>query len=416
MKKRLLSILLTCAMTFTGTFSVGIYSFAEASPAQAEETERLMDETESQTDLSWELIKDAYIYTFPLMLVYATKEKMTNTVSPTSTQAPVNQFIHASALATASATNVVTPNVDTVYSQVWLDLSEDAVVLEKPSTDRFVSFQVMDAYTNSVVMLGTGGDTTDAATYLFTGPSYEGEVPEGMIQISMPTNMGWIICRTVCDGTEDLENVAAIQQNMHVSTLNQYQTGAEPAQGTYDESKNYTPLNYILSLNPVEYFTLANQLMVENPPAAEDADAIAAMAAINVGPGLEFNPAVLGENASENWISMLSGMTAMLTASTQGFLVQNGIWSCYGSPIGEYGTEYNYRALVALGGLGANPLSVAMYLKTTTDSEGNRLSGDHTYVLHFDADQLPPVEEYGFWSITAYNSENNLLIDNVLDR
>lgn len=215
MKKRLLSILLTCAMTSTGTFSVGIYSFAEASPAQAEETEHLMDETEAQTDLSWELIKDAYIYTFPL-LVHATKEKMTNTVSPTSTQAPVNQFIHAAALATAAATNVVTPNVDTVYSQVWLDLSEDAVVLEKPSTDRFVSFQVMDAYTNSVVMLGTGGDTTDAATYPFTGPSYEGEVPEGMIQISMPTNMGWIICRMVCDGTEDLENMAAIQQKMHV--------------------------------------------------------------------------------------------------------------------------------------------------------------------------------------------------------
>lgn len=370
----------------------------------------------AQEDETWDMIKEAYIYTFPLVIVHATREKMTNTVEATSSQAPVNQFIHAGKLADANSTDVVTPNVDTVYSQVWLDLSEDAVVIEKPATDRYCSIQVIDAYTNCVTILGTGGDTAQACTYLFTGPDYDGEIPENMTQVAMPTNMGWLIVRTICNGEDDMKNVAAIQSEMAAATLTQYETGSAPAEGAYDEGKNYVPLNYVLSLSPAEYFNLANQLMAENPPAEEDAEEIAALAAVNVGPGLTFDPSILGDEATENWTAMLSGLTAELSADTAQFQIQNGIWSCFGEPIGEFGTEYKYRALVALGGLGANPISVAMYLKTTVDSEGNRLTGEKSYVLHFDAEELPPVEADGFWSVTIYDSETDLLIDNKLDR
>ncbi|MCC8101090.1 MAG: DUF1254 domain-containing protein [Clostridiales bacterium] len=398
--KRSLSIFLIGCLLFTGILAAVPGTLVCAA-------------TEDET---WELVREAYIYSFPLVLVHATKEKMTNTVEATSTQAPVNQFIHADKLADADATDVVTPNVDTVYSQVWLDLSEDAVVIEKPATDRYCSIQVLDAYTNTVAILGTGGDTSDACTYLFTGPDYEGDIPDGMVQVSMPTNMGWLIVRTICDGEDDLENVAAIQNEMTAATLSQYETGSEPVKGTYDEDKNYVPLTYVLSLTPDEYFHLANELMAENPPSADDAEQIAAFEAIQVGPGLTFDASILGTNVSENWTNMLSGLAAELSADTAEFQIQNGTWSFYGEPIGDYGTEYEYRALIALGGLGANPVSVAMYLKTTVDSEGNRLTGDRSYVLHFDADELPQVEEDGFWSVTVYDSETDLLIDNELDR
>ena len=38
------------------------------------------------------------------------------------------------------------------------------------------------------------------------------------------------------------------------------------------------------------------------------------------------------------------------------------------------------------------------------------------HFLHFDAGQLPPTEGLGFWSVTAYDSANNFLIDNEIDR
>ena len=36
--------------------------------------------------------------------------------------------------------------------------------------------------------------------------------------------------------------------------------------------------------------------------------------------------------------------------------------------------------------------------------------------MHFDKEQLPPVRERGFWSVTAYDSSNDLLIPNELNR
>ena len=69
--------------------------------------------------------------------------------------------------------------------------------------------------------------------------------------------------------------------------------------------------------------------------------------------------------------------------------------------------------MVALVGLGANTVDVAIYPKTDTDVTGAALTGEKTYTIHFET--LPPTLEGGFWSVTAYNEEN-FLIDNPIDR
>lgn len=83
--------------------------------------------------------------------------------------------------------------------------------------------------------------------------------------------------------------------------------------------------------------------------------------------------------------------------------------------IAEFGTEYKFRALIAINGIAANPAAVAIYPKAYQDSDGETLSGSNAYTIHFDKDALPPTEPNGFWSITAYGSDN-LLIDNPLNR
>ena len=95
------------------------------------------------------------------------------------------------------------------------------------------------------------------------------------------------------------------------------------------------------------------------------------------------------------------------------FSNQLGQWSYFGAPIGDFGTEYAYRALVALAGLGANTVDVALYPKTAVDADGEPLTGEKSYILHFES--LPPVLDGGFWSVTAYG-EDDFLIDNPLDR
>ena len=69
--------------------------------------------------------------------------------------------------------------------------------------------------------------------------------------------------------------------------------------------------------------------------------------------------------------------------------------------------------MIALGGLGANPVEVAVYAKTGIDADGQPLSGECRYQLHFDT--LPPITDGGFWSVTAYGSDD-FLIANPIER
>ena len=76
-------------------------------------------EAVSSSEDVWKTIEEAYIYAFPLVLMDATKTSATNTEEAVPGKAPVNQFMHGVALANAQFKNVVTPNVDTIYTQVW---------------------------------------------------------------------------------------------------------------------------------------------------------------------------------------------------------------------------------------------------------------------------------------------------------
>ncbi|MBC3887575.1 DUF1254 domain-containing protein [Acetobacterium paludosum] len=372
--------------------------------------------TTAETD-GWQTVSDAYVYCLPLVLVNATMEAMTNTVEPSDTRAPINQLIHAKGLATAASKDIVTPNVDTVYSQAFLDLTDTAMVYVKPKTNRFCSVEVMDAYTNAVSILGSGGDTQDQQTYLFTGPNYKGTVPDNMKQVSLPTNLSWILIRTVCNGDADLDNVYAIQNQMQLLPLDAYLSGEPytPPTGTDNPKNDFVPITAVDAMTPQAFFDTANQLLVNNPPTTADAPLMKALSSINVGPGCTFDVSVLGDNASEKWKTMVTNLTGVLATDCSKFSVALGSWSYFGEPIAKFGTEYEFRALIAINGIAVNPASVAIYPKAYKDSNGETLNGSNAYTIHFDKNALPPTQENGFWSITAYNSDN-FLIDNELNR
>jgi len=133
------------------------------------------------------LLRDAMIYTMPLMMVKATEIKVTNTEAASWTQAPINQLVKVPVLADAAAKDVVTPNVDTIYTQAMIDLLQDAVVLKLPRTDRFSIMQFMDAYTSTITIIDCMAFENESETFLLTGPFWQGEVPEGMTQVKCPS-------------------------------------------------------------------------------------------------------------------------------------------------------------------------------------------------------------------------------------
>ena len=371
---------------------------------------RFAASVESETDENiWETVEDAYVYAFPLVLMDATETSATNTEEVVTKKAPVNQFIHSVALADAQFRTVVTPNVDTIYSQVWYDLSEEPMVYELPKTDRFCKVQVLDGWTNTAAVLDKAG------AYAITLSTLEGELPEDVTRIDVPTSMAWSLTRTILSGEEDLPNVRAIQEKMKLMPLSNYISGDtyEPPKGSYSEENNYVPVDKVLSMDPVTFFNKANELMVKNSPAAADKEMLEKIAAVNVGPGMEFDASVLTGYVAESWKTMLTEIRPKLVKEGMKFSKELGQWSYFGAPIGDCNTEYAYRALVALAGLGANTVEVALYAKTEQDVDGNLLTGEKSYILHFES--YPQVLEGGFWSMTAYG-DDDFLIDNPIDR
>ena len=371
---------------------------------------RFAASVESETDENiWETVEDAYVYAFPLVLMDATEISATNTEEAVTGKAPVNQFIHSVALADAQFRTVVTPNVDTIYSQVWYDLSEEPMVYELPKTDRFCKVQVLDGWTNTAAVLDKAG------AYAITLSTWEGELPEGVTRIDVPTSMAWSITRIVLSGEEDLPNVYAIQEKMKLMPLSDYISGDtyEPPRGSYSEENDYIPVDKVLSMDPITFFNKANELMVKNSPTAADKEMLEKIAAVNIGPGMEFDTSVLTGDVAENWKTMLTEIRLKLIKEGQKFLKKLGQWDYFGEPIGDFNTEYAYRALVALAGLGANTVEVALYPKIEQDADGNTLTGEKSYILHFES--YPQVLEGGFWSVTAYG-DDDFLIDNPINR
>ena len=359
----------------------------------------------------WNIIKEAYIYTFPLVLMDATKTVSINTEEPDllKGKAPINQLMHGTKLADADFKTIVSPNVDTVYSQAWYDLSDEPMVYVLPETDRFCNVQVFDAWTNTVCVFDKAG------AYAITLSTWEGVLPQGVTRINVPTTTAWSITRTVLSGEEDLPNVRKIQENMKLIPLSVYVSGGEysPEKGSYSEENDYVPIQKVLSLSPKVFFDKANELMKTNPPAAADAEIIEKLASINVGPGMDFDLSILSGDVEAQWKEMLKSLEAEVTNVVMKFSVKLGQWSYFGPPIGNFGTEYNYRWAIALGGLGANTVDVALYMNTDFDDLGKILTDEKNYLLHFET--LPPVLEGGFWSVTAYGIDK-FLIDNPIDR
>jgi hypothetical protein len=80
---------------------------------------------------------------------------------------------------------------------------------------------------------------------------------------------------------------------------------------------------------------------------------------------------------------------------------------------GEPGNGILLRAACAKVLPAVNVAQEAVYWTTTVDRSGQTLSGQHDYIVHFPAGQLPPND--AFWSLTMADAQNHF-VDNPINR
>lgn len=360
----------------------------------------------------------AFVFAMPLALMDITKQKTTNYEVPTEGKGgPVNQMIHFTQFPDANFKDVVRPNADTYYNTAILDLSADAFVLEVPDTkDRYYLLPMLDAWSNVFISPGKRTTGTKAATYLITGPDWNGIIPGGMTEIKAPTNLVWLLGRVQVNSPEDGNNVVVpLEKKIKLTPLKSFGKPYTAPKGTVNPNLNPASPNEQIEQMPIaDFFNYVNQLMVANPPAETDKVALESFAKIGVGPGLKFDLSTydsltriaLNEIPKQVVNSIKEGVVKGLVPPVNG-------WSMAFQDFGNYGTNYTLRGAVAYAGLGANLPEDAIYPSCAVDADGQPFHGDNKYVLHFEKGKTPPVN--AFWSLTMYD-QDGFFVANPINR
>jgi len=145
---------------------------------------------------------------------------------------PFNSALNIARVFTPDDKAFVTPNSDTPYTFLGLDLRAEPIVLTLPAIEknRYYVFQMMDLYTFNFDYLGTRTTGNGGGKFLIAGPRWKGKAPKGITKvIRAGTEMINVIGRTQMINPVDLDKVKLIQGGYKVEPLSAF-TG-KPAPG-----------------------------------------------------------------------------------------------------------------------------------------------------------------------------------------
>ena len=361
-----------------------------------------------------EIAKEAYIYGYPLVDNYRVEYAYFVDRQDPNFKAPWNQIANIPRVFTPADTAVQTPNSDTPYSWLGLDLRAEPIVLTLPKIekDRYFSVQLTDAYTFNFAYLGSRTTGNDGGSFAIAGPNWKGETPKGVDKvIRSETDYIIVVYRTQLFNPGDIDNVKKIQAGYKVQPLSAF-LGA-------DAPKAAPVIDFITPLTPetqktsLEFFNVLNFVLQFCPTDPSETELMARFAKIGVGAGKTFDPsklspeikAAIEQGRADAWDAFAGGVKQL----DDGTLTSGDLFGT------REAMKNNYlnRWLGTIGIYG-NSKQEALYPIYRIDSEGQKLDGANRYSLRFAPGQLPPVN--AFWSLTMYELPASLLVANPINR
>ena len=361
------------------------------------------------------IAEEGFIYGLPIVMNYAVMYEFSVDAKNSQFKAPFNQIKNLAYVATYKDTAVVTPNSDTPYSTLWLDLRAEPIVLSMPAVEktRYYTAQLIDGNTFNYGYIGSRATGSDAGDYMIVGPSWQGTSPPGIKKVfQSSTQFSFVAYRTQLFNPEDMPNVEKVQAGYKAQSLSAYlKQPTTTAASAIDFPKANAEL---VKKNFFEYLDFALQFAPAGP---EEKEIRARLARIGVGPGKTFDFKDLPlEHKLEIGLGMKDGDEKVEKYLAGGQKDVNG-WKI-GSLFGDrlfYSGDWLKRAAAAKGGIYGNDAVEAVYPMTKTLASGEPLDGSkNNYTLTFPAGQYPPVN--AFWSVTMYDGKTQLLIENPINR
>jgi len=226
----------------------------------------------------------AYLYGYPIVLMDETRKSIQNGYSENNKR--INQFTHIQVFPDHNFRNVVRPNVDTLYSTAWLDLSNEPVILSVPNmSNRYYVMPLMDAWTNVFATVGTRETGSQSGEYLIVGPDWTDKTTTSLPVIKSPSNMVWVIGRIQTNGLADISNVAKLQSGFYLQTLSASNNKQKPISYFQTKSKSSSssdPNEIINKLSSTEFFNRLTTLIKSQGAPTEDKTALESLSAMGI--------------------------------------------------------------------------------------------------------------------------------------
>jgi hypothetical protein len=361
------------------------------------------------------IAEEGFIYGLPIVMNYAVMHEYAVDKSSKEFKAPFNAIKNEPRVFTDKDTAIVTPNSDTPYSFLWMDLRAEPMVLSVPAVEkpRYYAVQLEDGNTFNFGYIGSRATGNDAGDFLVAGPDWKGETPAGIKKVFRSTTQFALAgYRTQLFNPGDMPNVIKVQDGYKAQPLSAYLKRAAPPA---PPAINFPKIDKeMVKTNFFDYLDFALQYA---PPGPEEKDIRAKLARIGIGPGKAFDFKDLSlEHKLEVGLAMKDGEAKIDQYLLTGEKIVNG-WK-----VGEYFGDRDFfrgnwllRAAGAKAGIYGNDAIEATYPITKTLANGEALDGSkQNYTLTFARDQFPPVN--AFWSVTMYDGKTQFLVANPINR
>ena len=338
--------------------------------------------------------------------------------------APKNTMGYLDNVMASSQRKVVTPNRDTIYGAGFIDLSQEAVVIQTPGNvpaGHYWTIQIVDLFTTVIHQLGSAS-RTPGGKYLLVGSDWDGRKPEGFVDVlHSPTNIAGAFGRSFAGhGQEDMEVARMVLNQIGVVPLRSDHAGplvfnceASARHAVFPPGLTREMIAAdpdLLRVRPVNAGTFWEDLekaLDACPKVAADDAPMAAQAR-----------ALLALRKTSSALKSLIDHTALVadTELQEGArYYQTGVDAGNGwqrqPNAGAWGADWYGRAQAAVIYIYVNDYHEAIYFIRGTDARGELLQGRYHYTVTFPKGGLPAVdrERGGFWSLTMYDRDYYML-------
>jgi hypothetical protein len=360
------------------------------------------------------IAEEGFIYGLPIVMNYAVMYEYSVDRDSGQFKAPFNQINNEARVFTYKDTAIITPNSDTPYSILWLDLRAEPIVLSVPAVEkeRYYSVMLCDGNTFNYGYIGSRATGNDAGDYMVVGPNWKDEPPPGIKKVFRSSmQFSAVAYRTQLFNPEDMPNVVKVQAGYEAQPLSAYLHQAAPLAAP---AIDFPKINK--DLIQTGFFNYLDFALQFAPAGPEEKEIRTKLARHGIGAGMTFDSKDLSAEQKEQLgLGMKDGEAKVEQYLQSGQKNING-WKV-GSLFGDrafYNGDWLKRAAAAKGHL--RQRRRGGHVPHDQDAGRWRSARRQEAQLHADLRRRQASARERLWSVTMYDGKTQLLIENPINR